>query len=722
MRGDLVKRHERTLHAEQYRKAHPEEFGSGSRLSEGSESPRTPHPLPPLTPPDEYTLSLETTYAPVVDIPGAGPALSYQHPAPFRSSSGSPSSDGGRPFHPGDDAITFDFPPMNADFQHPPMPATRTAFSLHGDTDFYQEPPAKRQRIEIDPLIMGTPVNAEMHVVETPVSQLGVQTYDAIDPNLEDVRFAQPSIPHESPTWENLENIDLSAEYLALFDMETEQTNRANTNHQTSTQRLRVHSEVCANLRNLPNLLFNEETHRRICEDIRLRTIGLGLPENLLPTFTDLQQFFSGYLEGFHRHFPIIHLHSFDPNQMPSPLIMAMCSIGAQYRLRREKAKNLFVLAGTMSSHALHNGLPIVNGNPEPAPLWVMQTRVLLSLSGMFSGMTSIVLRTLENLGLFSIDYRLRKALLKRSSTEGLDWDEWIYRESSKRLLFGMYVVSNLISTTFGVMPGFSHTDDLDFEDLDEERFWNATSAQEWWYLRRSAADTSQARSTVRVILSRILLDKDLIAGSPPEVSVLTMLLLMHAMNIHIEGIRQVVELSPAHLHETLIEPTTSALSACEDILAAARQRKDTTTPWTEAEGPLMFNCQGVVHMAHVRLFLDMSAFNRLMLINDNPDDIAAAAYSFAEAPMQRCPSLTGFMRKAYDRHHVLVKLGHSLLRKTAALSWSLEHAVTDWVGILLVTKWIHTLETSPASSPLDTDEKELLSGYKHLLAETDWL
>jgi hypothetical protein len=570
---------------------------------------------------------------------------------------------------------------MNVDFHEISMPGPRAAFPLQVETGYYHEPPSKRQRIEIDPLIMGAPASAEMHLVETPVSQLGVQFNDAIDPNLEDAHFAHSSLPQESPSWDNLEHIDLSAEYLALFDMETEQNSRADTNHQPSSQRVRVHSEACANLRNLPNLQFTKEMHRQICDDIRMRVIGLGLPETLLPTFTDLQQFFSGYLEGFHRHFPIIHVHSFDPYQIPSPLIMAMCSIGAQYRLRREKAKNLFVLAGTMSSHALQNGLPIVNGNPEPAPLWVMQTRVLLSLSGMFSGMVSIVLRTVENLGIFCIDYRLRKALLKRSSAEGLDWGEWVHRESSKRLLFGMYVVSNLISTTFGVMPGFSHTDDLDFEDLDEERFWNATSAQEWQHLRQVAPATSRPHSTVRSILSRILLDKDHAAGAPPEVSVLTMLLLMHGMNIHIESIRQVIELSPAHLHNKLLEPTTSALSACEDILAAARQRKDISTPWTEAEGPLMFNCQGVVHMAHVRLFLDMSVFNRLMLINDNPDEIAAAAYSFAEAKLNRSDGLTAFMKKSYDRHHVLVKLGHSLLRKTAALSWSLEHAVTDWVG-----------------------------------------
>lgn len=679
------------MHAEQYRRAHPDEFGAGPRPADRSESPPTPHPLPPLTPPDEYSLNGEVTYLPPVDVPHAA-HLAYGQSAPLSSLSGSSSSDGSAPMVPAGQVMGFNLPPLDMDFNSPSLPEPRAVFPLQIDTDFYQEPPAKRQRIEIDPLIMGTPTYTEMPIAETPISQLGVTSYDAIDPTLEDVPFTHSSLSSGiSPGWEDLENTDLSAEYLALFDMETEHTNRAEIHHHTTRPRLRVHSEVCVNLRTLPSLQFSQEAHRRICDDISMRVLNLGLPETLLPSFTELQQFFLGYLEGFHRHFPIIHLHSFDPLRSPSPLIMAMCSIGAQYRLRREKAKNLFVLAGTMSSQALHNGLPIVDGSPEPAPLWVMQTRVLLSLSGMFSGMTSIVLRTVENLGLFSIDFRLRKAVLNRSRRDHLSWDEWVHRESSKRLLFGMYVVSNLISTTFGVMPGFSHTDDLDFEDLDEERFWNATSSEEWQSLREISPPVY--RSTVRDILGR-LLSADQATKTAPEISILTMLLLTHALNIHTEGIRQAVELSPPSLYDTILEPTANALSACEDILAAARQRKDSSMPWTEAEGPLMFNSEGVIHMAHVRLHLDMSVFNRLMLISDNAEEIDASASAFADATLRRGPHLTNVMRKAYDRHHVLVKLGHSLLRKTAALSWSLEHAVADWVGSKLLFPYPLTLRS----------------------------
>ncbi|KAJ4291034.1 hypothetical protein N0V90_010231 [Kalmusia sp. IMI 367209] len=594
-----------------------------------------------------------------------------------------------------------------------------TTFPLHVDaSDIYHEPPLKRQRVEIDPLIMEGTLHVGNSVAGTPVSPFRPRAYsDAIDPTLEEVQFAHASIQQQSSFHEHLsEQIDLSAEYLALFDMEHEQSGRTDANTRVDSPRLRVHAESCADL---PQIHFSEEIHGSICADVRSRMLPMGLSENLLPTLNELRQFFSGYLEGFHRHFPIIHLQSFDPYHTPSPLIMAMCSIGAQYRLCRPKAKNLFVLAGTISSYALHDGLPIINGTLEPAPLWLIQTRVLLTLSAVFSGKPSVVLRSVENLGLHAIDFRLRKTFLKRSNADELDWNAWIHRESSKRLLFGMYVVSNLISTTFGVMPAFSHTDDLDFEVLDEERFWNARTAQEWQHMRQM--EICRERPSVRDILARMLLDKDYAATKPSyEVSVLTMLLITHALNIHTECMRQVIEKSPPRLHDTLLEPTISALSTCEDILAAARQRKDQSMPWTEAEGPLMFNCQGVVHMAHVRLFLDMSTFDRLMLINDNPDEIASAAFSFAEADLRRSPNLTNVIRKAFDRHHILVKLGHSLLRKTAALSWSLEHAVADWVGTLLITKWIHDIETNTLAEPPKSEEQEILQGFKHLLAETD--
>lgn len=64
-----------------------------------------------------------------------------------------------------------------------------------------------------------------------------------------------------------------------------------------------------------------------------------------LPTASLLRRFLSSYQTCFHQHYPIIHLATIDLSQAPSPLILAICAIGALYRLDRKHAASLQQLA-----------------------------------------------------------------------------------------------------------------------------------------------------------------------------------------------------------------------------------------------------------------------------------------------------------------------------------------------------------------------------------------
>lgn len=243
-----------------------------------------------------------------------------------------------------------------------------------------------------------------------------------------------------------------------------------------------------------------------------------------------------------------------------------------------------------------------------------------------------------------------------------------------------MFIVSSLISSTFSISPGFSHTEDLEFEVLDEEALWAATSAQEWRELRGTGF--SGALPTVRDAMANIIFDENRVSTDHPrEISGLTMLLITHALNIYLGGLRQVIETSSEHLRKVMLESALSALSRCQGIILQTRGKDAQSEAWTEAEGPLMFNCQGVLLMGYVRSFANIGAFNHLTLLADNPDDIVSAARSYAEAPLQRGQTLTNAIRKAYEKLLSTARLGHLLLRKTAAFSWSLEHAIAGWVA-----------------------------------------
>jgi len=68
------------------------------------------------------------------------------------------------------------------------------------------------------------------------------------------------------------------------------------------------------------------------------------------------------------------------------------------------------------------------------------------------------------------------------------------------------------------------------------------------------------------------------------------------------------------------------------------------------------------------------------------------------------------------------IKAGYLLVRKTAALSWSVEHAIAGWDCALFVTKWIHTLEIQQLESNQlpNPAESENLANFRELLKEVD--
>ncbi|KAF2707453.1 hypothetical protein K504DRAFT_383718 [Pleomassaria siparia CBS 279.74] len=743
-RKDLVKRHERSLHVEAYQAAHPDEFRttslslsdqnyslgvgepSGQEKGDSTASSDSVRNATPLTPPidtaivdinrhantcaSENLFSVDHAFARGMQSPlGQFSPPASLHDQESRASilgttiESAYQSNG----HP----AVVDFSPMEL-WADPPSSESLESMPL--------EPPAKRRRtvIEIDPMLLfGNDGQAAQSLASavSPHEPFPLISSDSHASNRQDIDFYTASntlVAEEGST-------------PPFYDFYTQSP----LLHEPQTQ-AQAPKEI--NLE-IPVFKFNEAARRNICEDARSRLPTGELVEALFPSADDLNHFFSAYMQSFHRHFPILHLSSLDVSETPSPLIFAICSIGAQYRLARQKAKNLFALAGTMSSYALRAGLPITMGIPKPGPLWIMQTRLLLSLCGMFSGKTNVVMRTVENLGLFAIDYRLRKSVLNLDAAKELDWEDWIGRESSKRLLCGMFIMSNLISTTFGISPGFNHTHDLEFEILDEERLWNARSAQEWMELRGGHAPVAP-RSSVRDTMVRMIFEEEqqqqqqLPRNSRPEhISNFTMLLMMHAVNIYIWNLLQCSSTS-SKIHPVIVEAAFSTLTRCEEIIAAVRATQNqgqdhhhhhhSLFTWTPAEGPLMFNCQGLLRIAYVRLFSNSSAFDRLTLLSDNPRDIEIAVIGYAESPQKRNQNLMKSVMKALEMLLATVKIGCMLLRETTALSWSIEHAIAAWDAALFLTKWVHAIEIEALLIPPSTEESHVLEELKGLLAE----
>ena len=281
-------------------------------------------------------------------------------------------------------------------------------------------------------------------------------------------------------------------------------------------------------------------------------------------------------------------------------------------------------------------------------------------------------------------EYRLRRDYLRRQEpSSGLSWRDWIERESNKRLLCGIFIHSNLLVTLYDILPGFDTTQDLDIEVLEEEGLWNVSTAEEWQTLRQTTAAPTKTIQTVLVDTLSGVADDDP-APEPYYISGFTALIVIHAVNVHVWHISQVSQTlskglkTGGYASKVLLSHTLTSLTRCRDVLR--QSRTETAEPlWDDTEGPLLFNCEAMLRVAYTRLFTDVSMPQRFTLLCNSSEDRPAALRALVTAKQERSPLMTKAVAYALDSFFVPMKIGHLLVQKTAAFTWSVEHAIAVW-------------------------------------------
>lgn len=102
--------------------------------------------------------------------------------------------------------------------------------------------------------------------------------------------------------------------------------------------------------------IIDENAYNAIMTRVRLQIPTTTEMEPLI-SLQEMQQFLKCYLICFHKHCPIVHLPSLDLTTIPCHLILAMCAIGALYRLRRKTAHKLWQCADRICDKVLQDGL-----------------------------------------------------------------------------------------------------------------------------------------------------------------------------------------------------------------------------------------------------------------------------------------------------------------------------------------------------------------------------
>ncbi|KPI35705.1 uncharacterized protein AB675_1235 [Cyphellophora attinorum] len=498
------------------------------------------------------------------------------------------------------------------------------------------------------------------------------------------------------------------------------------------------------NLRKHSPILFSDTMRTKLLEDICSRQAKASPSDTFrLPSASALQSCLRTYVDAFHIHLPILHLQSFDFTKVPSPLVLALCAIGALYRLERRVAATLYIKAVEVLQSEDEDSTEYVNverlmshwdspgSSPQTStnPLWASQARLLLLFFAAFSGEPSMVRRSLEKLGYLSNDNRVRLTRVQGDvSATRLSWHEWIERESIKRLLLGTTFVNNLVTIAYGILPGFSIVHEGSIELPDSDALWNAGDENQWQHCVALVHESrpQNLKDAVAMLINGSK-DEELVEVARTW-SPFSTAMIMHAVSIQvwhsIDGsglISSAHDLSAQSDTQLSSAPNKieAALTRCRSILTQAKPETDGL--WTDSDGPLLFNAFAVLRVTYGRAFTGIRLADRMLLLRDNYSDISQAISDYIAMPQERSKLVAQAIARTFEGLVLPFRSGAPLLRKTAALTWSVEHALAGWDSALLVTKWVYAMEVlQAAGSMITADEQQVLSDVHSLLDEVE--
>ncbi|KIW93653.1 uncharacterized protein Z519_06258 [Cladophialophora bantiana CBS 173.52] len=497
-----------------------------------------------------------------------------------------------------------------------------------------------------------------------------------------------------------------------------------------------------------PGLSFTESMRAHLLKDLSNRLAPEQLISFRLPSAAALQKCIRTYIDAFHVHLPIFHLQTMDFETTPSPLILAICATGALYRLERKIAASLYLKADQALAAAvldrgehLHKKPRLLEEWVQPRPqspkstpeaLWKGQTRLLLAMLSCFSGDTEVISKAITRLGDFLVDFRELAPTVKprKSGGEWLTWRAWIERESVKRLLYGQIAFGNLVTMTYGIPPGYSVVSDGFIEMPCDQSLWDALTEEQWHEaaMRKGQCSSLNVKQAISMVMngnSTKTVPQECWEWSPFAISVV-----INVISIHIWHITQGSYFfgefsSPGQSNETqksqTLAQTEAALSRCRALITQASS--DADYPWTEAETPLFFNCLALLRVSYCRAFTGHSAADSMMLLKESQEEFIASIEDFIALPQNRGNLVARAVSRAFEGMLIPYKAGTMLIKKTAALTWAVGHALAGWEVALLVTKWVHAIEveTRPSGGGSISElETQTMQAIRNLLSELE--
>ena len=437
-----------------------------------------------------------------------------------------------------------------------------------------------------------------------------------------------------------------------------------------------------------------------------LRDYANVVPDPSLPSRHALSRCLTGYLMGFHDHYPIMHKPTLDVDSLTLPLFLSMAALGARYCREPDTSMQLYQIAKPVTlehcRRVFQSGdMPPVDAMNDTDTLETIQALLMLiSVSSWFINHPPYheawSIRSLMAM-------LLRKGGLNRLPDDDESWTSWVRRESVKRTKLIVFCFFNIHTIVFDIPPVIL-TEELSMDLPCTEKEWQASRLDVW----HAARSQSPGEPGFQDALSALFAP----TGGMERFSSLGGYVLIHALlqDIWLMTKASRLALSRCNRLGTSIAPTPDLIAveqALERWCQCWERNQESSIDPLSPHGPLSFTSAALLRLAYIRLNADCGSTRQLQTW----DPVQIATSLKDNLHVQRGDRLT---RAALHCAHALstpVKLGIGFVAHSQVALWSNQHALCSLECAVLLAKWLEAV-TIPTPDPGLTEQETRLRDF----------
>ncbi|KAJ5720564.1 uncharacterized protein N7483_008498 [Penicillium malachiteum] len=427
------------------------------------------------------------------------------------------------------------------------------------------------------------------------------------------------------------------------------------------------------------------------------------VPNPTLPSRHALSRCLTGYMMGYHDHYPVVHRPTFDVDSISLHHFLSMAALGARYCREPDTSMWLYQIAKPVTLEHVRRtfqsgSLPEADATNSVDMLETIQSLLfLISVSSWFLNNPPYweALSIRSTMGAL-----LRKGGLNQLPEQDGSWESWIFRERVKRTNLIVFCFFNIHTIVFDIPPVIL-TEELSLDLPCTEKEWQASGPDAWQAARSQSPGEPKFQDALSALFNP--------NGEVGRFSSLGGYVLIHALlqDIWIMTKASRLTLSRSNRANLAIAPAPE-LNAFEQALERwcqcwERNQESSIDPLSP-HGPVSFTSAALLRLAYIRLSADCGSARQLQ----SWDPVQIAKSLKDNLSVQRGDRLT---RAALHCAHALstpVKLGIGYVAHSQVALWSNQHALCSLECAVVLAKWLEAVTGPNPGSALTEQETRL--------------